>query len=1571
MKSYNYLQPEDINRETLVANDEFLADAANYLYKSTEGDIDLTEPEEIYDEFSKRMRYHDVNEVDTVSDLLYAQEADEESKAEMARLFDVYDKSEISTEDLGEKIVDYGYGIASAPSTWIGLLTGGTGKAVSVAGQQATKEIVRRTLKGALKAGLVEGAIGAGQSVAQQGTRMELDPEREFSGTEVALTAGLSALPGVALGGVNALRLGAKEADATLLKQQGEAAFAKRDAEAKVQARETIEKAKSADSKSVSEVEETLAELEALTIDPETGKAVRLKPLDPELVKEGKSLQVEALEDSGIDLPEGFEVRLEQGDIDKMTAAILEMKEIIPRNPGNRITADLSLAIANGDIPLDMYVKTMEKYNLTQSQIALIYQANVSQAARLLRAQQTIAGKSATDILLLKKQLQEAVKNGAKATEVTGADLNLANAVGQEAVVRGTARDLGNKFERVRRSIMTSQPVTTLRNVFGGASRLTLDMFEEAVETSGLYLYNGLAKRVGFKQAEAKRSFLNSADVGKYIVNTPEADLIVNLFKNRDAEGFDRFFGNFIDSAVAGTKAGGQPEGAVSKMLTNVGNGLNILNRMSDNFFKKATFAGELSRLVKANYGENLSDLIREGRFNEINPKLFNEAMDKSLEMVYQKTPKGEGFFARQSRNYLEVDKQYGFLTGLLIPFPRFVINQIQFMYEHAPVLGLIQAEKLGGGEKVAGRTLAKRISQQVSGAGMLGMFYALRDTQDPGTLWHNVETEDGTLDLRPMVGPMNLELYIADFIHKLRKGQPTPDLVGITQDMVQTAIGSPMRAGTGLQLVNELLPNMLAELDSEGASGGKFSLAFEQKVGKVAGDYLNTFTFPLPISVARDLYSLTDEQLRLIPETGGEVDWWDIASARAGRSLGPIRGMLYEDNKEDPRYSILRSTPGKKVDPLRTATTGFNISENANEVEKEANRLQVRPYQIYRRIKFGPADVRVREKLAGVLPEKLSSLIRSKEYQELTTDENKRKFFREKARDTVKEITSGVLNELGTQIELYQKENPNATEEMIEEKFGYTSNTLMQQKYETEISAEDRAAVESEIGPPQEDSSFLEYYKRGKAKATQELASGGMVQSFDEGGAVVGKTRAGQPIYDSGVDDQTKQMVELGLDIAPVTGEIRSAQAAVEDFEKGDYGMAALGALGALPGVGMAGRAAKAGVKTISKYADDLWDVPTQKITSADTSINSSKLPAGYSKLKDMDVFKPGQRVVDIGGGRFDNAVDDLAKKDVELQVYDPFNRAPEHNQAVKELVADGGADIAVSNNVLNVIEEPENIRRVVQQAENAVKPGDKAYFTIYQGDGKGVGRITKEKKNKDGTVEPKSYQRNEKTDAYVPRVEEVFGKGNVERKGDVIIATKNVDTPPPATKVDAPKERTFKNEKGTTFKRGNKKYPVGKVVGNQVYFHKNYLDDMPKEAQDLYYKALEKLPADHNFNTLMYEPASKGKPARIRFDESADFDIAREPTPGKYISIDDAGNLKSGKTDQVFHHKWMWVDDAYEGFDVDNSYNWSKQWAQTLNKAPSGYKNKWEQELKEAGLPLEDAAKKYSPSDLGMSRK
>lgn len=50
------------------------------------------------------------------------------------------------------------------------------------------------------------------------------------------------------------------------------------------------------------------------------------------------------------------------------------------------------------------------------------------------------------------------------------------------------------------------------------------------------------------------------------------------------------------------------------------------------------------------------------------------------------------------------------------------------------------------------------------------------------------------------------------------------------------------------------------------------------------------------------------------------------------------------------------------------------------------------------------------------------------------------------------------------------------------------------------------------------------------------------------------------------------------------------------------------------------------------------------QKYTSADTSINSTKLPTTFTKFE----FNKGTKNFDLGGGRFDNAMDFLRNKGV-----------------------------------------------------------------------------------------------------------------------------------------------------------------------------------------------------------------------------------------------------------------------------------------------------------------------------------
>ena len=181
-----------------------------------------------------------------------------------------------------------------------------------------------------------------------------------------------------------------------------------------------------------------------------------------------------------------------------------------------------------------------------------------------------------------------------------------------------------------------------------------------------------------------------------------------------------------------------------------------------------------------------------------------------------------------------------------------------------------------------------------------------------------------------------------------------------------------------------------------------------------------------------------------------------------------------------------------------------------------------------------------------------------------------------------------------------------------------------------------------------------------------------------------------------------------------------------------------------------------------LQKNTSSVWDEPTQAITSADTSINSAKLPAAFTQLTKEGAFKKGSVNVDIGGGRFNNADELLQKSDATNLVYDPFNRTKAHNANVVNAVSGGNADTATINNVLNVIEDEANQLKVLNQAKDAVKKDGEVFISVYQGKGDGVGKATS-----------KGYQQNKKAADYLDLVKQVFPDAKL--KNGIIRATNN----------------------------------------------------------------------------------------------------------------------------------------------------------------------------------------------------
>lgn len=1091
MLSYQYAKDDELTREDLINDEDFILDAGDYLAKR--GVLDSEDPNEIYDKFMEQMRYHEVNELDTISDLMYAQEAEGEDREQMARMFETFDRMDLDfTDELIGKVSDYGWGVATAPSTILGFVTGGSGKVASFAGQRAAQAGLRRILAGMATGAAVEAGIGAGQNVAQQATRMELDPDREFSGTELALTAGLSAIPGAVTGGLGQARRNRLAIKADKLKEQADAAMANAEDLANKQVKKVID----ADSSSVQKLVDELAEdgfEEGAVV--ERGK---LSPIDPELLEEGETLftaQARLID-------EGYAVRLNRDIVNRIAVVGKELAEKggLKVKEGQRVSEAVAKAILNKEIPAEILDEVLDTYNISHRDLGPLLAKTASEAGKDLQAFGQISKSWSGYTDELKRQ-----KFDSPGAQPADPDTPIVN------FIKSPFR-IANKIERLRRSILTSQPVTTIRNFFGGGARVTLDMFEQFWASGTRKAANAARTAMG-KEPIEDISTIGAGDIARYVWNGEEAKMVADMYMRIDKKGYERMFSNFIDAAGASNNA------AVGNGFDRVGSFFNVFNRMSDNFWKKATFAGELSRLTRARYGKTLTDIISEGQFGKIDEDIFEKAVDKSFELVYQQTPKDGGIFSDIARGYLNADKKAGFILGALIPFPRFVINQIKFMYEHAPVLGMIPVDALTAKGGLKDFNWSKRVGQQINGLGLLGMAYALRDAMGSETEWYRYVKEDGTkLDLRPFLGPLNMHLYIADAIYRsgLLDGKPKPIKAagGMTGEIIQTAVGSSFRAGTGLFVVDRALPELLGSFDGE-----EPTIKTDQVIGQILGDYANTYTYQWPIAVARDLYSLTDEDLRLIPETKIGLDYLEITALRARRSLGPLADWLptvseeflkkdipyipdvtlkhmfpfYNVDKPQERYDIFDPKPLRKIDPIRTAVSGLNISPAANAFVKERIRLQLEPYEIYRAHPFPPADRYIRQELSQRLPMQMEKVIKSEKYQNATDAEKKVAFVRE-AKFLMNEIRNKSRIDDAIAKELRLGRIPDATE-----------RDHLKWKFES-LPKMYRDAVKARLGAPTEDSDYADYLQEydvikeswfGKVKKAQ----GGLVQKFAVGG--------------------------------------------------------------------------------------------------------------------------------------------------------------------------------------------------------------------------------------------------------------------------------------------------------------------------------------------------------------------------------------------------------------------------------------------------------------------------------------
>lgn len=560
--------------ESLKGNDLFLNDASTFLQERTGESYE--DPDEIMANFLEQMRIGTVNEVSMLRDLEYAKKANQEGKKRFARLIDVYEKMDT---DFGLAAVgDYAQGVLTAPSTAIGVFTGGAGKVASqtavTAGRQSLKTMLKEGVKkfattpgvkmGAARAAAVEAPIAAFGEDIRQRTRENVGMERQEGAVAGAAAGG--AIGGAVFGGIGGY-FGKKAAT--------QADELSRVAQRAVEEKKVAQKAVNAAQKE------------------------KLRKLDPELVKAGDELLEEMNQN------ERLSARLSPETMESIAVMTSRLSAKLDREPGERVTMAVARGLNDGKISKQEFQKILDEHKLTASQFTNAYLSTVSGAAKTLQQQAQ-----------LKKMFTGLSERGI----LDATDEEILEAAAKPRKVYEFVQNL----DRLRLAAMTSQLATTMRNNIGGGFRLAVDVMDNS--------FLALADTVTGKR-KAGDAFRDVLTTGKYFLNQKEARVIQEMMSEEMPMEAQRMF---FSAAQAEVRSGS------NSRMAKVGHALNIFNTWSDHYFKRAMFASSLDRRLRKDTGRSLNDYIRAGDFNMIEKDQIHHAVDESLHFVYQKSPESK-----------------------------------------------------------------------------------------------------------------------------------------------------------------------------------------------------------------------------------------------------------------------------------------------------------------------------------------------------------------------------------------------------------------------------------------------------------------------------------------------------------------------------------------------------------------------------------------------------------------------------------------------------------------------------------------------------------------------------------------------------------------------------------------------------------------------------------------------------------------------------------------------------------------------------------------------------------------
>ena len=550
-------------------------------------------------------------------------------------------------------------------------------------------------------------------------------------------------------------------------------------------------------------IEETFPEVE-------TGRKIKetLKPDDAEIVDAPTTPKPK--------MP--LVASLEEKSLQNLAAFATKLMDKVEPVEGERFASILGRALKSEFYNPDSLRALAKDFGLKVSDLGPLLAAEFSQAGKTLKVASQLSQAEKKARL---DELDTIDAFLAEAVEITNPAREAVEAIDDEIGkgLLGKANDVLRRINKARIGLMTVQLATTTRNVTNGYMR----NYVYAFDNLGAGLYNKTFTKTAAKQRLKKKDIFNPTD--EQI--KAEAERAVRLGNAQLRTAYDSFmFKDLMGITTAETRAltrlmqderfGKSEAGKLlfmemgdvadhAKMgggILTVARKLNTLNTMSDNMFKRAILSRELNKAILAGgYEEGLNGVLKKGRFGDVDEDLIAKGMEEAIDFTYQtgRFQGKEGAFNSVADTFIQASSTQ--LGSTFVPFPRYLVNQFRFFYEHTPILGMVDAFGI-----LNKSDFDQRIGKQLGGAMMLTGLYALRANhgdETTGPFEYKNPFGTGIVDAQASLGPFSAHAFAADAIYRYFNADKISRPAKI-RDFVKALGGGQFRP-TGLALVDGL----------------------------------------------------------------------------------------------------------------------------------------------------------------------------------------------------------------------------------------------------------------------------------------------------------------------------------------------------------------------------------------------------------------------------------------------------------------------------------------------------------------------------------------------------------------------------------------------------------------------------------------------------------------------------------------------------------------------------------------------------------------------------------------------